>query len=242
MASCSDVEELFAKATEYVKRIAPTLGSQDLLEFYGYYKQATVGPCKEAKPSFFSFESKQKWSAWSRLEQLSSTSAKQAYCEKLALIDPAWEEEYETGEAPKLSWVATSCLPNLDEDLAENEKSIFDWVKEGNIEKVKANGSAHINELDESGLAMLHWAADRGNLPIVELLVSLLGADINLKDCDGQTPLHYAVSCDHLDIVKFLLANGAKPNLRDDTNMTPADLSDNEKIKELLSSITCSMN
>ena len=37
---------------------------------------------------------------------------------------------------------------------------------------------------------MLHWSCDRGHLDVVKFLVSR-GADVNVKDSDLQTPLHY---------------------------------------------------
>ena len=40
------------------------------------------------------------------------------------------------------------------------------------------------------GLAMLHWACDRGHLDVVKFLVNR-GADVNIQDPDLQTPLHY---------------------------------------------------
>lgn len=32
-----------------------------MLKFYGYYKQAKEGPCKEAKPAFWDVVKKAKW-------------------------------------------------------------------------------------------------------------------------------------------------------------------------------------
>lgn len=43
------------------------------------------------------------------------------------------------------------------------------------------------------GLAMLHWACDRGHLDVVKFLISR-GADVNVQDSDLQTPLHYGKS------------------------------------------------
>ena len=40
---------------------------------------------------------------------------------------------------------------------------------------------------------LLHWACDRGHLSIVEYLVDE-GHDINCKDTDSLTPLHYGRS------------------------------------------------
>ena len=87
---------------------------------------------------------------------------------------------------------------DTDPEVDPDDKSVFDWVKESNLEKVQLclaeMTSAHCNEKDETGLGLIHWAADRGSGDIVQSLVER-GADVNLRDDDQQTALHYACSC-----------------------------------------------
>ncbi len=87
---------------------------------------------------------------------------------------------------------------DTDPEVDPNDKSIFDWVKESNLKMVKlclAEMSAEqCNEKDETGLGLIHWAADRGSSEIVQFLVER-GAHVNLRDDDQQTALHYACSC-----------------------------------------------
>ena len=64
-------QDVFQNATEYVKTIIGKLTAEDLLFFYGRYKQATIGPCNVDKPSFFDFQGKQKWNAWKNLGDMS---------------------------------------------------------------------------------------------------------------------------------------------------------------------------
>ncbi|XP_067628239.1 uncharacterized protein [Eurosta solidaginis] len=54
----------------------------------------------------------------------------------------------------------------------------------------------------------INIAASKGDIRTVQRLLKD-GADANDKDIDGRTPLHYAVSNGHVDIVKILLTNGA---------------------------------
>ncbi len=56
------------------------------------------------------------------------------------------------------------------------------------------------------------------------ILIFLLksGVDIAAVDNQGRTALHYAARMDDLDMVKFLLKNGANPHARDKRGMTPA--------------------
>ena len=49
------------------------------------------------------------------------------------------------------------------------------------------------------------------------------GADVNLRDPDGRTPLHIAIIGKNRPMVAFLLANGADPNARDNVGKKPAD-------------------
>ena len=71
----TDIKEQFEKAASFLRGIAGKLDSQDLLYFYARFKQANEGPCNIPKPGFFSFEGKQKWSAWKELGDLDRLSA-----------------------------------------------------------------------------------------------------------------------------------------------------------------------
>lgn len=58
-------------------------------------------------------------------------------------------------------------------------------------------------ETDWQGLTSLHLAADRGNLDMVTLLLSL-GAKRDIKDEDDQTPLMLAEEADRHEIADLL--------------------------------------
>ena len=66
-----ELDGLFEYATNHVKTLVGVLSSDDLLFFYGRYKQSTVGPCNTEKPSFFDFAGKQKWNAWNNIGNMS---------------------------------------------------------------------------------------------------------------------------------------------------------------------------
>jgi len=54
---------------------------------------------------------------------------------------------------------------------------------------------------------------------VVKLLIEK-GANINLKDLDGWTPLIFAVNSNRIDVVPFLIDNGADLNITANTGYT----------------------
>lgn len=63
-------------------------------------------------------------------------------------------------------------------------------------------------------------AASEGDLDAVKLFLQH-GGDVNAKDEYGYTPLQAAVSYNHIDLVVFLLQNGASATLGDNDMDTP---------------------
>jgi cytohesin len=63
-------------------------------------------------------------------------------------------------------------------------------------------------------------AVRRGDVQEVARLLAA-GADPNVKDLDGHTPLHYAAEQCRADIAELLLKHGADPNARDNQGETP---------------------
>ncbi len=57
----------------------------------------------------------------------------------------------------------------------------------------------------------------------------LAGADINNKDSNGNTALHYAVLDYRINVFRLLLANGAKTNIKNSSGKTPLQLALNIK-------------
>ncbi|OWF56064.1 Acyl-CoA-binding domain-containing protein 5 [Mizuhopecten yessoensis] len=54
-----------------------------MLNFYGYYKQATEGPCTKAKPWAWDVVAKKKWDAWTKLGDMDREQAMISYVEEL---------------------------------------------------------------------------------------------------------------------------------------------------------------
>lgn len=232
----SPLEQDFAAASKFLESIVSSLEQSHLLQFYGLYKQATVGKCNIAKPGLFALQAKAKWNAWNELGDIGKEVAMQKYVDKMYELRPDWQQKRtQPAGGKEACWVAVSTLVNDEAELEQSAKCCFDYAKEGDLEKLNeaiALGVA-VDDLDSDGLAMLHWAADRGHLAVVERLLAA-GCDVNRVDADGQTALHYSASVGHADCVRALLAAGADKNRTDDEDQTCLDVTTDPIVIELL--------
>ncbi|OVA19209.1 Arf GTPase activating protein [Macleaya cordata] len=64
------------------------------------------------------------------------------------------------------------------------------------------------------GCSALHLACHVGNPVMLELLLQF-GADINMRDFHGRTPLHHCISKGNNLLAKYLLRRGARPSIKD---------------------------
>ncbi|CAN6238727.1 unnamed protein product [Urochloa humidicola] len=69
------------------------------------------------------------------------------------------------------------------------------------------------------GCSLLHFACQYGHPVMVELLL-LFGADINMQDFHGRTPLHHCVQKKNDDLTKHLLKRGARTTIKDGGGLT----------------------
>lgn len=72
----------------------------------------------------------------------------------------------------------------------------------------------------KNGTAALHWTARMGDVETARWLVSA-GADVNLANRYGVTPLAAAIENGHSHMVRWLLENGADPEKRDLAGQPP---------------------
>lgn len=89
-----------------------------------------------------------------------------------------------------------------------------------------------LRKVDDEGLSSIHWAICRAAEPETETNVTdseicavaakliKYGVDVDAPDKHGRTALHYAAYHGHLQVVKLLVENKAKLNIKDQQNHT----------------------
>ncbi len=102
-------------------------------------------------------------------------------------------------------------------------------------------GLADINATDVYGSTPLHWALGGHNFkdgsPSVLRLMLEQGADINLQNQIGRTPLHHASVNGMLEFVRLLLEHGADVEVKDSAGKTASQEADDrghDEVVELL--------
>ncbi|MEN6358179.1 MAG: ankyrin repeat domain-containing protein [Armatimonadota bacterium] len=108
-------------------------------------------------------------------------------------------------------------------------------VLAGEIHKAAARGDlarvqelvnadpALVNSQDISGATPLHWAVDRNQRTMADLLIAL-GANINAKKKNGVTPTHIAAGEGRIEILELLLSRNADVNVKDNYGRTPISI------------------
>ena len=108
-------------------------------------------------------------------------------------------------------------------------ESPFIAVLTNNLEALKASltsSDVDLNQLDpQTGASILSLASITGDGQIAEVLLEA-GANPNLLNRDGGTPLHAAVFMGKAGIVKALLANGANKDATNNDGATALDIAD----------------
>jgi methionyl-tRNA formyltransferase len=109
-------------------------------------------------------------------------------------------------------------LSTIDYDVEfsiDRSMEIFDLIKINDVEKIPPLSKADtfdVNITNKDGWSPLMIAAFNGNLDLCRILISL-GANINQPNCNGTTPLMYALSSNVSEnkflIAKLLIENGA---------------------------------
>ena len=121
-------------------------------------------------------------------------------------------------------WRKRPNLPFVMGPVELPKDNLWGAARIGDLDSIKrylAEG-ADINELSEqTQLSPLAWAAMMGETEAVELLLQL-GADVNVRQEDGGTPLHIAFFLGRAEIAELLMKAGADVNAKNKRGEIPA--------------------
>ncbi|XP_057213477.1 acyl-CoA-binding domain-containing protein 6 isoform X3 [Triplophysa rosa] len=149
-----DLENEFEAAADRVRDLVQTASREQLLYLYARYKQAKVGKCNTSKPGFFDFEGQRKWSAWKQLGDMSAEQAMQEYVSCVQVLDPDSSQKERRGGEKRSGGFGGPAVSSLyqEEKISEEDKNIFDYCRENNIEHVSkaiSSKKVDVNAKDE---------------------------------------------------------------------------------------------
>ncbi|KAH7340458.1 ankyrin repeat-containing domain protein [Rhizoctonia solani] len=220
----STESEAFQSAVSYINKIpaSTNVSTTTQLQLYAAYKCVTVGiKPASSRPMFFDMTGRAKWDAWNDfgktienepdpthaaeeyyLEQAHKLGWSESYDASAGISDTAADTQKE-GRGSGGMWASVS-VPVAPEASAED--SVHGYAVSGNLDKLRellAKEPELVNSRDEFEYTPLHLATDRGHLDVVRLLLDK-GADVSLKDQDGDTGLEIATAAKHQTIVELL--------------------------------------
>ncbi|KAK7264157.1 hypothetical protein RJT34_31761 [Clitoria ternatea] len=153
------------------------------------------------------------------------------YIEKSLIIQEEYIPKY-----PSVStriWLAVQAV-NVREVyrlIVTSTSNVINTKYEDDVHHADGKGHQHdpeaclrVIETNESercfrGWSLLHLACHSNSALMVELLLQF-GADVNMPDFHGRTPLHHCISCGKTQLAKFLLRRGARPSVKDAGGLT----------------------
>jgi acyl-CoA-binding protein len=163
------------------------------LTLYAFYKQAVLGKCDAgAKPSAIDMAARAKWESWMALGDMPREVSKQQY---IGLVKELFAHFDETGEAHQrgphaladqirdgekdeaMGMAGVVSMPTVDLSAPEWQvkEDMFHYASTGELKKVEEalSRGGDVDAQDDEARTMLHWAVDRSQRDVVELLLQL---------------------------------------------------------------------
>jgi len=216
----TELDEEFSAASAFVAASAASgtsVPEEAQLRLYGLYKIATEGPCTAPQPSALKLKARAKWNAWHKLGAMPTEEAMQEY---IRIVDELFP-----------NWAAGSSMKRKDEDSMASASG-----SKGPMGPVFSSLMYEEDEGNEAELDDIHVSAREGATDdILKHLTA--GVDVNARDTEGRTPLHWAVDRGHLSAVEVLAKANADLNAKDNEGQTAlhyAVVCEREYIAELL--------
>jgi len=194
---------LFQAATEFVRTLKNISDEQKLI-FYGLYKQAKEGACTTSRPGFWDPVGRAKWDSWKKLGYMPQEKALERYIQELSEIDPEWEEKYAVTD---------------DLTLKDPGKPAQKQTMGLAVSTLRGQENPEDEIISDANKSVFDWCKE-GNVKKLDFLLTREG-NVNTKDDQEMTLLHWACDRGHVDIVRYLIKNKADINAQDADGQTP---------------------
>jgi len=119
---------------------------------------------------------------------------------------------------------------NEEEEYASLEEFFIDSCRFGDLDDVigAITDGVDINYFDNNLNTALHMACANGHLDVIKEILKVTKdgqrvANINARNSDGSTPLHWAVINTQKAVIELLLENNADCNIKSKYGQTPLD-------------------
>mmetsp|Transcript_23747 Transcript_23747/g.23961 ORF Transcript_23747/g.23961 Transcript_23747/m.23961 type:complete len:514 (+) Transcript_23747:118-1659(+) len=157
--------------------------------------------------------------------------------------DPSIVPKYAQDDSPVLELLGKTPYEVANEaTLQAFHVYLFEQIAMGNIHKIEKllEGGIPLDILDGSKLddSTLHWAVSFNNIEVVRILCDH-GIDVNIRNTEGQTPLHIACKNDNNALVELLLQHGGNAEEKDSCDRTPGEVlkTENTEILHMLQTV-----
>ena len=113
-----------------------------------------------------------------------------------------------------------------EKEVKISQDNIWEAIKNDQVyflDGLITNKIANLNDLNQEGQHVIHFAARNGNIAAIEKLVEL-GADINAKDNHEMVALHLATEYNRISAIEKLVELGADVNAKAKDGSTPLHL------------------
>ncbi|XP_051219936.1 acyl-CoA-binding domain-containing protein 4 [Lolium perenne] len=216
----TELDEDFSAASAFVAASAASgtsVPDEAQLRLYGLYKIATEGPCTAPQPSALKLKARAKWNAWNKLGALPTEEAMEEY---ITIVDELFP-----------NWADGSSAKKRDGDSTMSASG-----SKGPMGPVFSSLMYEEDQGTETELGDIHVSAREGAIDDVKKHLSA-GVQVNIRDSEERTPLHWAVDRGHLNAVEVLVNSNADVNAQDNEGQTAlhyAVLCEREDIAELL--------
>ncbi|TRY53427.1 Acyl-CoA-binding protein ACBP with Ankyrin repeat [Cryptosporidium tyzzeri] len=223
MTDILSTNKKFASAADYCANNVSSFSNEELLDLYGFYKQATVGDAPEKSGSFFSafsMKDQAKSKSWASRKGMNPEDAANEYIKLIEKKNPQWEETIGKNSCMSLSNSTSRPLleSNLDEEKLEVElKGVLDQVLlDPNFSEKNCSLSvfdAFCSQVNKNEVEFLKKILER--YPFLS----------NSRSSEGSYALHLACDKGYSEIALILLKNGANPNVKDNFGDSPLHIS-----------------